>query len=75
MAFKVFRINTAVDNKNITDLERILNEFEVELDTKDMQINYMLTTSPEAIGNDILLIVQYGPKPKKEITRTESLLI
>jgi hypothetical protein len=58
MAFKVFRINTAPDNKNITDLEQVLNEFEVELDIKDMQINHMLTTSPELIGNDILLIVQ-----------------
>jgi hypothetical protein len=46
MTFKVFRIKTDTDNKNITDLERILNEFEVDLDTKDMQINHMLTTSP-----------------------------
>ena len=73
MTFKVFRIKTDTDNKNITDLERVLNEFEIDLDTKDMQINHMLTTSPESIGNDILLIVQYGPKPKKEITGTESL--
>jgi hypothetical protein len=73
MTFKVFRINTAADNKNITDLEQVLNEFEVELDTKDMQINHILTASPESIGKDILLIIQYGPKPKKEITGTESL--
>jgi hypothetical protein len=72
MAFKIFRINTTVDNKNITDLERVLNEFEVELDTKDMQINHMLTTSPESSGNDILFIVHYGPKPAEEIIGTES---
>ncbi len=57
MTFKVFRIKTDTDNKNITDLERILNEFEVDLDTKDMQINHMLTTSPKSIGDNILLIV------------------
>jgi hypothetical protein len=73
MTFKVFRIKTDTDNKNITDLERILNEFEVDLDTKDMQINHMLTTSPKSIGDNILLIVHYGPKPAKEIIGTESL--
>jgi hypothetical protein len=68
MTFKVFRIKTDTDNKNITDLERVLNEFEVDLDTKDMQINHMLTTSPKATGDNILLIIHYGPKPKEEIT-------
>jgi hypothetical protein len=66
--FKVFRIKTDADGKNATDIERILNEFEAELDTKDMQINNMLTTSPKSIGDNILLIIQYGPKPKEEIT-------
>lgn len=69
MTFKVFRITDA-DNKNITDLERISNEFETDLDTKDMQINHMLTTSPILIGDNILLIIQYGPKSKKEITES-----
>jgi hypothetical protein len=73
MTFKVFRINTDTDNKNITDLERVLNEFEVDLDTKDMQINHMLTTSPKSIEDNILLIVHYGPKPAEEIIGTESL--
>jgi hypothetical protein len=73
MTFKVFRIKTDADNKNIMDLERVLNEFEVDLDTKDLQINHMLTTSPESIGDDVLLIIQYGPKPTEEITGTESL--
>ena len=41
MTFKVFRIKTDADNKNVTDLERVLNEFEVDLDTKDIQINHM----------------------------------
>ena len=68
MIFKVFRIKTDADGKNATDIERILNEFEAELDTKDMQINNMLTTSPKSIGDNILLIIQYGPKPKEEIT-------
>ena len=53
MTFKVFRIKTDTDNKNITDLERVLNEFEVDLDTKDMQINHMLTASPKSIGDNI----------------------
>jgi hypothetical protein len=66
--FKVFLIKTDADGKNATDIERILNEFEAELDTKDMQINNMLTTSPKSIGDNILLIIQYGPKPKEEIT-------
>jgi hypothetical protein len=61
-----------VDNKNITDLEQVLNKFEVELDTKDMQINHMLTKSPESVGDDILLIIQYGPKSKEEIIGTET---
>jgi hypothetical protein len=73
MTFKVFRIKTDTDNKNITDLERILNEFEVDLDTKDMQINHMLTTSPKSIGDNILLKAHYGPKPAEEIIGTESL--
>ncbi len=60
MTFKVFRIKTDTDNKNITDLECVLNEFEVDLDTKDMQINHMLTASPKSIGDNILLIVHYG---------------
>jgi hypothetical protein len=47
MTFKVFRIKTDNDNRNIMDLERVLNEFEVDLDTKDMQINQMLTSSPK----------------------------
>ncbi|MDQ3840559.1 MAG: hypothetical protein M3297_14975 [Thermoproteota archaeon] len=68
MIFKVFLIKTDADGKNATDIERILNEFEAELDTKDMQINNMLTTSPKSIGDNILLIIQYGPKPKEEIT-------
>lgn len=67
MIFKVFRIKADTDNKNITDLERILNEFEADLDTKDMQINHMLTTSPKSIGDNILLIIHYGPKPAEEI--------
>jgi hypothetical protein len=66
MIFKVFRIKTDTDNKNITDLERILNEFEVDLDTKDMQINHMLTTSLKSISDNILLIIHYGPKPAEE---------
>lgn len=65
MTFKVFRITDA-DNKNVTDLERISNEFETDLDIKDMQI----TTSPILIGDNILLIIQYGPKSKKEITES-----
>lgn len=65
MTFKVFRITDA-DNNNITDLERISNEFETDLDIKDMQI----TTSPILIGDNILLIIQYGPKSKKEITES-----
>jgi hypothetical protein len=73
MIFKVFRIKTDTDNKNITDLERILNEFEVDLDTKDMQINHMLTTSLKSISDNILLIIHYGPKPAEEIIGTESL--
>ena len=73
MTFKVFRIKTDTDNKNITDLERILNEFEADLDTKDMQINHMLTASPKSIGDNILLIIQYGPKPAEEIIGTENL--
>ena len=73
MTFKVFRIKTDTDNKNITDLERILNEFEADLDTKDIQINHMLTTSPKSIGDNILLIVHYGPKPAEEIIGTENL--
>jgi hypothetical protein len=74
MTFKVFRIKTDTDNKNITDLEHILNEFEVDLDTKDMQINnHMLTTSPKSIGDNILLIAHYRPKPAEEIIGTESL--
>jgi hypothetical protein len=73
MTFKVFRIKMDTDNKSITDLEHILNEFEVDLDTKDMQINHMLTTSPKSIGDNILLIVHYGPKPAEEIIGTESL--
>jgi hypothetical protein len=73
MTFKVFCIKTDADNKNIADLERVLNECEVDLDTKDMQINHMLTTSPKSTGDNILLIVQYGPKPKEEIIGTESL--
>jgi hypothetical protein len=73
MTFKVFRIKTDTDNKNIMDLERILNEFEVDLDTKDMQINHMLTTSLKSISDNILLIVHYGPKPAEEIIGTESL--
>ena len=73
MTFKVFRIKTDTDNKNITDLERVLNEFEVDLDTKDMQINHMLTASPKSIGDNILLIVHYEPKPAEEIIGTESL--
>ena len=73
MTFKVFRIKTDTDNKNITDLERVLNEFEVDLDTKDMQINHMLTASPKSIGDNTLLIVHYGPKPAEEIIGTESL--
>ena len=73
MTFKVFCIKTDTDNKNITDLERILNEFEADLDTKDMQINHMLTTSPKSIGDKRLLIVHYGPKPAEEIIGTENL--
>lgn len=73
MTFKVFRIKTDTDNKNITDLERVLNEFEVDLDTKDMQINHMLTASPKSIGDNILSIVHYGPKLAEEIIGTESL--
>ena len=73
MTFKVFSIKTDTDNKNITDLERVLNEFEVDLDTKDMQINHMLTASPKSIGDNILLIVHYEPKPAEEIIGTESL--
>jgi hypothetical protein len=61
MTFKVFRMKTDTDNKNITDL-----------DNKDMQINHMLTTSPKSIGDNILLIVHYGPKPAEEIIGTES---
>jgi hypothetical protein len=72
MTFKVFRIKTDTDNKNITDLERVLNEFEIDLDTKDMQINHMLTTSPESIGDGVLLIIHYGPKPTEEIIGTET---
>jgi hypothetical protein len=33
-----------------------------------MQINHMLTTSPKSTGDDVLLIIHYGPKPKEEIT-------
>jgi hypothetical protein len=58
---------TEADGKNATDLERILNELETDLDTKDMQmqINNLLTTSPKSIGDNILLIIHYGPKPKE----------
>jgi hypothetical protein len=40
-----------------------------------MQINHMLITSPKSIGDNILLIVHYGPKPAEEIIGigTESL--
>jgi len=65
--FKVFRIKTDADGKNAMDIERVLNEFETDLDTKDMQINHMLTTS-KSTGDNILLIIQYGPKTKEEIT-------
>jgi hypothetical protein len=56
MTFKVFRIKTDANGKNATDIERILNEFR-ELDTKDMQIDHMLTTSPKSIGDNILFII------------------
>jgi hypothetical protein len=39
-----------------------------------MQINHILTTSPKSIGDNILLIVHYGPKPAEEIIGTETLL-
>jgi hypothetical protein len=68
MTFKVFRIKTDADGKNATDIERVLNEFETDLETKDMQINLMLTTSPKSMSDNILLIIHYGPKPKEEIT-------
>jgi hypothetical protein len=38
-----------------------------------MQINHILTTSPKSIGDNILLIVHYGPKPAEEIIGTETL--
>lgn len=71
MTFKVFHIKTDSDNKNVTDLERILNEFEVDLDTKDMQINHIIT-APKSIDDNILLIVHCGPKPAEEIIGTEN---
>ena len=65
--FKVFRIKTDADGKNATNIERVLNEFEIDLDTNDMQINHMLTTS-KSTGDNTLLIIRYGPKTKEEIT-------
>jgi hypothetical protein len=70
VTFKVFRIKIDADGKNATDIERILNEFELEMDTKDMQINHMVTTAPKSIGDNILLIVHCGPKPKEAITES-----
>ena len=70
MTFKIFRIKEdLLKDKNRERFEHDLNEFEADLDTKDMQINNM------AILMNSILIVHYVPKPPKEIigTGTESL--
>jgi hypothetical protein len=32
------------------------------MDTKNMQINHMMTTAPKSNGDNILLIIHCGPK-------------
>jgi hypothetical protein len=74
MTFKLFRIKEdLLKDKNRERFEHDLNEFEADLDTKNMQINHVVT-----LVNSIL-IVQYRPKPKahlffvRNVTRAEKL--
>lgn len=62
MTFRVFRIKTNTKGNNLPDLERLLNDFETDLNEESMKINHMLTTAPVYQDNHVLLIMQYGPK-------------